>query len=339
MSDTVPAGGEATPATPAATQPGAPLVGVDLGGTLVRAAVATGTASHATPVRHPTPAAGPPEGVLDAIAAAVRQTTGGVTPGGVAVGIPGPLDPATGVVYATPNLRGWHDLPAQMLLEARLGCPVAIHNDANLAGYAEWIAGAGRGARDMVFMTVSTGIGGGLILDGELYSGTAGTAGEIGHMIYDPDGPPCGQGHKGCLEGSASGTAIARRALELLAAGATSSLASVPAGHLDARAVGEAAAQGDALALRIFTDAAHALGLAVGGLLNLLSPGVVVIGGGLINAGDLLFVPLRAAVGEIAFASRIAHSRIVPAALGTDAGLVGAVAWAVRRFAVPSQGS
>jgi glucokinase len=243
------------------------------------------------------------------------------------------------VVYATPNLHGWHDVPAQQLLEARLGCPVAIHNDGNLAGYAEWIAGAGIGARDMVFMTVSTGIGGGLILDGELYSGTAGTAGEIGHIIYDPDGPPCGQGHKGCLEGSASGTAIARRARELLAAGEASTLAALPPGQLDARAVGDAAAQGDALALRIYTDAARALGLAVGSLLNLLSPGVVVIGGGLINAGDLLFTPLRAAVGEIAFAARLARCRIVPAALGTDAGLVGAVAWAVRRFAAPAPGS
>jgi glucokinase len=151
-------------------------------------------------------------------------------------------------------------------------------------------------------------------------------------MIADPDGPPCGQGHKGCLEGTASGSAIARRARELVAAGATSSLASLPPDHLDARAVGDAAEQGDELALRIYTDAARALGLAVGGLLNLLSPEVVVIGGGLINAGDLLFHPLIGAVGEIAFAARLARCRIVPAALGTDAGLVGAVAWAVRRF-------
>jgi glucokinase len=311
----------------------APLVGVDLGGTLVRAAVATGAATHTTPVRHPTPAAAPPDAVLDTVAAAVREATGGVTPGGVSIGIPGPLDPVAGVVYAAPNLHGWDQLPAQALLERRLGCPVAVQNDANLAGFAEWIAGAAQGSRDMVFITASTGVGGGLVLDGELYSGAAGTAGEIGHMIYDPDGPPCGQGHRGCLEGTASGTAIAHRAHVLLAAGEPSSLAALAADHLDARAVADAAAQGDALAVRLYAEAGRALGLVVGGLLNLLSPEVVVIGGGLINAGDLLFAPLRAAVGDIAFAAPLARCRIVPAALGTDAGLVGAVAWAVRRFA------
>jgi glucokinase len=315
---------------------GAPLVGVDLGGTLIRAAVATGTATHATPVRHPTPAAAPPEAVLDAVAAAVREAAAGTTPRGVSIGIPGPLDPVGGVVYAAPNLHGWRDLPAQALLEQRVGCPVAIQNDANLAGFAEWIAGAAQGSRTMIFMTVSTGVGGGLVLDGELFSGSAGTAGEIGHMIYDPDGPPCGQGHTGCLEGTASGTAIARRAHELLAAGEASSLTQLAADHLDAHAVADAAAGGDALATRLYAEAGRALGLAIGGLLNLLSPEVVVVGGGLINAGDLLFDPLRAALPEIAFAAPLARCRIVPAALGTDAGLVGAVAWAVRRFGARS---
>ncbi|HZS14327.1 MAG TPA: ROK family protein [Candidatus Dormibacteraeota bacterium] len=315
---------------------GAPLVGVDLGGTLVRAAAATGEATHGTPARHPTPENATPGAVLDTVAAAVREASGGVTPAGVAIGIPGPLDPVAGVVYAAPNLDGWKDLPVQRLLEERLGCPVAIQNDANLAGFAEWIAGAARGSRDMIFITVSTGVGGGLVLDGELYSGFAGTAGEAGHMIYDPDGPPCAQGHRGCLEGTASGTAIASRALQLLAAGEASSLSQLDPDRLDAHAVADAAEAGDALAIRLYTESGRALGLAVGGLLNLLSPEVVVIGGGLINAGELLLAPLRAAVGELAFAAPLARCRIVPAALGTDAGLVGAVAWAVRRFRAPA---
>ncbi len=269
--------------TGAAPDP-APLVGVDLGGTLIRAAVATGPASHGEPVRLPTPAAAPPEGVLDAVAAAVRKATHGLQPAGVGIGIPGPLDPAAGVVYAAPNMHGWHDVPVRQLLEERLGCPVA----------------------------------------------TAGTAGEVGHIMVDIDGPVCGQGHKGCLEGSASGTAIAHRARALVAAGEPSTLASLPPAQLDARAVADAAEAGDALAVRIYHDAARALGLALGGLVNLLSPEVVVIGGGLINAGDLLLAPMHQAVGEIAFAAPLARCRIVPAALGTDAGLVGAVAWAVR---------
>jgi glucokinase len=311
---------------------GPPLVGVDLGGTLVRAAVATGEATHTIPVRRATPAAGPPAAVLDVIAAAVREATGGVTPAGVAIGIPGPLDPVAGVVYTTPNLHGWQDMPAQAMLQQRLGCPVAIQNDARLAGFAEWIAGAALRARFVLFVTVSTGVGGAIVSDGELYGGAAGTAGEIGHTIYTPDGPPCGQGHRGCLEGTASGTAIARRARELLAAGGASSLSSLAPELLDARAVADAAEQGDALSVRLYAEAGRALGLALGGMLNLLSPEVVVVGGGLINAGDLLFAPLHAGVREIAFAAPLARCRFVPAALGTDAGLVGAVAWAVRRF-------
>jgi glucokinase len=152
-----------------------------------------------------------------------------------------------------------------------------------------------------------------------------------------PDGPQCGEGHAGCLEGVASGTAIARRARELLAAGERSSLAGLAEDDLDAHAVGDAAAHGDAMSIRLYAEAGRALGLAIGSQVNLLSPEVVVVGGGLINSGDLLFAPLHAGVREIAFAAPLQRCRIVPAALGTDAGLVGAVAWAVRRFAARTQ--
>ena len=309
-----------------------PLVGVDLGGTLIRAALATGPASHDTPVRHDTPHGVPPAALLDAVAAAVREATAGVTPAGVAIGIPGPLDPVAGHVYAAPNLHGWVDVPAQQMLAERVGAPVAIRNDAQLAGYAEWIAGAGKGTRHMVFITASTGVGGALVLDGEPFTGSAGTAGELGHVVVDPEGPPCGQGHRGCLEGSASGTAIAARAQQLLATGESSSLSTVPAEHLDAHVVADHAEAGDALAVRLYRDAGRALGHWVGGLVNVLSPEAVVIGGGLINAGELLFAPLRQAAGEIAFRQPLGRCRIVPADLGTDAGLVGAVAWAARSF-------
>ena len=308
-----------------------PLVGVDLGGTLIRVAVATGTATHGEPVRHPTPPVAAPT-VLDAVAASVLEATGGAVPAGVAVGIPGPVDPRSGLVYACPNLIGWEGIEAGRLLADRLGCPVAIQNDANLAAFAEWTSGAGQGTRDFVFLTVSTGVGGGLVLDGELYTGAAGTAGELGHVPADIDGPPCGQGHPGCLEGIASGTAIAERARAALAAGEPSRLAAA-GGSLDARDVQTAAEAGDALARRLFDEAGRALGRAIGGILNVLSPEVVAIGGGMLGAGDLLFTPLHAAIAEIAFEVPLRRCRIVPAALGTDAGLVGATAWAVRRFA------
>lgn len=308
------------------------LVGVDLGGTNIRAAVATGMGTHATPAHAATPAAEGPHAVVEAIARCVAEAAAGAVVDGLAIGIPGPLDPRRGIVYATPHLAGWDNFDAAAALRARVGCPVAIHNDANLAGYAEWILGAGRGTTDFVFITASTGVGGALILDGELFAGKSGTAGEIGHMPLCPEYPRCGEGHQGCLEGSASGTAIARAAQDAVTAGERTSLATLPPDAIDGKAVQDAAEAGDEVALRIFSAAARNLGRAVGGLINLLSPEVVAIGGGLINAGDLLFGPLRAAVGEMAFTVPAAHCRIVEAELGTDAGLVGAVAWAATRF-------
>jgi len=310
---------------------GGVLVGVDLGGTQIRAAVATGPGTHGEPVRRRTPAADGPQAVLDAVAAAVRQAAAGAQCLGLAIGIPGPLDPATGVVYDAPHLPGWRGLEAGRLLSERCGCPVVVNNDAKLAAFAEWTRGAGRGTRNFVFVTVSTGVGGGLVLDGELYTGTAGTAGELGHVPASPDGPRCGQGHVGCLEGVASGTAIAERARAAVDAGERSTLRDAK-GELDARAVETAALAGDDLANRLFAEAGRALGRAVGGLVNVLSPDVVAVGGGLLGAGDLLFTPLRDALGEIAFAEPLARCRVVPAQLGTDAGLVGATSWALVRL-------
>ena len=179
---------------------------------------------------------------------------------------------------------------------------------------------------------MSTGIGGALFINGDVYDGATGSAGEVGHTPISNDGPRCGQGHPGCLEGTASGTAIAARARAELAAGVASSLRDVDAASIDARAIATAANAGDALALRLFNDAGHALGRAIGGFINVLAPDSIVIGGGLINAGDLLLGPARQAVTEIAFEIPASRCKIVTAALGTDAGLIGAVAWAVRNF-------
>jgi glucokinase len=306
-------------------------VGVDLGGTNIRAAVATGETEHAPPVHRGTPAEQGSDAVLDAIAECVREAAGRAVDG-VAIGIPGPLDPHTGVVHTAPHLPGWHELPAGELLSERIGCPVAVRNDASLAGFAEWKAGAGKGVKHFIFLTASTGIGGALILDGRLYDGVGGSAGEVGHSPMGLDGPACGQGHVGCLEGFASGTGIAAAARRALAAGAVTSLRELDPGQVDARAVEEAANAGDELSRELFSDAGRAIGRAIGGLINLLNPEVIAVGGGLINAGELLFAPLRAGVAEIAFESPASRCRIVQAALGTDAGLVGAVAWAVHTF-------
>jgi len=309
-----------------------PLVGIDLGGTSIRAAVATGASGHGATVHRDTPAADGPEAVLDACAEAAREAGGGTPLVGAAIGSPGPLDAATGVVNATPHLRGWEGVNARAMLSERLDCPVAIQNDASLAGYAEWSRGVGRGSSTFVFITVSTGIGGALVMDGALQHGATGTAGEVGHVPAATGGARCGQGHPGCLEGIASGTAMARRAQEAIRAGVATSLSSVPADAIDAVEIERAAQGGDALANEIFRDAGRALGRALGGLINLLNPEIISIGGGLINSGELLFAPLHAGVREIAFAAPLATCRITKVELGTDAGLVGAVAWAVKEF-------
>ena len=306
------------------------LVGIDLGGTSIRAALATGPTSYAERVvRRSTPASDGAAAVIAACAEAARDAAGG-TPDGIAIGIPGPLDPDGGVVFAAPHLPGFDNLPARAMLAEAAGCPVAIHNDSNLAGYAEWVAGMGRGSRTFVFVIIGTGIGGAVIIDGALLVGTAGTAAEVGHVPYMLDGPRCGQGHPGCLEGVASGTGIARRAAAALAAGEESALRDVAS--LDASVIADAARAGDPLARRVFTQAGRALGRSFGALVNILGPDAIAVGGGVGSHADLLEEPMRSSMAEIAFDAPLRHCRLGKAELGSEAGLVGAVAWAVRSF-------
>jgi glucokinase len=175
----------------------AALIGVDLGGTSIRAAVAIGDVTHGEPVHHDTPAQDGPAAVLDAVAESARQAAGSAHIRGLAMGFPGPIDPGAGVVHDAPNMTGWNEVPAAAMLSERVGCPVVLCHDAAAAGYAELKAGAGRGARHLLFITVSTGIGGALFIDGDLYDGATGSAGEVGHTPISDDGPPCGQGHPG----------------------------------------------------------------------------------------------------------------------------------------------
>jgi len=306
------------------------LVGIDLGGTSIRAAVATGPTSFAQPVvKRSTPAARGPEAVIGACAEAARAAAGGA-PEGIAIGIPGPLDPTSGIVFAAPHLPGFENLPARDMLARAAGCSVTIHNDSNLAGYAEWVAGMGRGTRSFLFVIVGTGIGGAVIVDGNLQVGVAGTAAEVGHVPYDPDGPSCGQGHPGCLEGIASGTGIARQAEAALAAGAASEMRGIT--PLDASMIADHARAGDPLAARVYAEAGRALGRVFGGLVNILGPEAIAVGGGVAGHYDLLEGAIRSGMAEMAFATPLRHCRVGRAELGSEAGLVGAVSWAVRTF-------
>ncbi len=338
-------------------QMSAPLViGVDLGGTQTRAAVVRDGAIVAR-VSHSTPAAEGPAAVIAGIIAAIHEVMEQAEIGlsdirGIGLGAPGPLDSRTGVVFEPPNLHGWHDVPLGDELRRSFAVRVAIGNDANLAGLAEYRYGAGRGTSDMIFMTVSTGIGGGIIIDGKIVEGVTGTAGEVGHMVIDmrPDAPRDNLGHIGCLEALASGTAIARDANALIASGrgqgimaahrelaardpaaerlATSeALPGTGITEVSARDVSEAAKRGDAEAVALMRGAAVAIGVGCANLVNIFNPEAIIIGGGVSKAGDLLFEPVREAMRQRAFARPANAVRITPAQLGDDMGLIGAAAF------------
>lgn len=310
-------------------------IGVDLGGTKTLTALVDGHGRVIARVRVATPTAGP-DCVVEGIAACLAELsamTGIATSSaiGVGVGAPGPLDPDAGVVFEPPNLPGWRDVPLAALMAERLGVRIFVENDANAAAMGERWVGAGHGVDDLIYLTVSTGIGGGLILGGRLYRGASGTAGEVGHMVIARDGPRCGCGRNGCLEALASGTAIAREARLAVESGRPTVLSQVPPEAITSEAVARAAGDGDPLAREVFAGAAAALGVGITNLVNLLNPALVIVGGGVSRAGDLLFAPVRRIVQEESFDRPGAAVRVVPAALGDDVGVIGAAAVAYER--------
>jgi len=254
---------------------------------------------------------------------------------GVGVGAPGPLDTRSGIVLLTPNL-GWVDLPLRQIIHDRLSLPAALDNDANCAVLGEWWVGAARGTRHAIGLTIGTGIGGGIILDGRLYHGASDVAGEIGHTTIDTEGRRCKCGNYGCLEAYASGPNIALRAREELEAGAESLLPGRVGGDLariTAQTVYQAAAEGDELALEVVNDTAKFLAVGVANLLNVFNPEVVVICGGVTLAGEHLFAPLRREVARRAFKPAVTACRIVPGELVGTAGVYGAAKVFIDRAA------
>ena len=243
---------------------------------------------------------------------------------GIGACAPGPLDPKAGIVIGPPTLAGWHNVPMIDILSRQFGLPVQLENDANAAALGEWRFGAGRGAASMVFVTVSTGIGGGVIADGHIYHGRRGLAAEIGHMTITCEGDRCFCGNVGCFEAVASGTALGRRATQLTAPGDGSQLRRLAkGGDVSARHVVEAARTGDEVARELVEAEATWLGIGFTNLLHLYSPEVIVMGGGLSNGFDLLAPGIRATI-EARAMQAYRDVPIVPAELGDRAGLVGA---------------
>ena len=303
-------------------------VGVDVGGTKIAAGVVDESGTILATERRPTPSR-TPDAVADTIADLVNLLRQSFEVSAVGIGAAGWIDRARAVVQFAPNLA-WRDEPLRDEVSRRIGLPVVVENDANAAGWAEYRFGAGRGHDDLVCVTVGTGIGGGIVLDGRLHRGAFGIGGEIGHMQIVAGGQLCGCGSRGCWEQYASGRALVRAAKEMVAAAPSvnSRLLDAAGGEVEritGPEVTKAAADGDPTAVKCFEEIGHWLGRGLASMAAVLDPGRFVVGGGVSDAGDLLLGPAREEF-EAVLPGR-GHrpvADVVVAALGAEAGLVGA---------------
>ena len=303
------------------------VIAIDIGGTHMRAAVFAPESQ--TPLTHQRiKSHAPNEKVFDRLTQLIgRVWPQGETVDAIGVSSPGPLDPHTGVVMTTPNIKEWVDFPVVAKLVERFRVPTFLDNDANLAGLAEWKFGAGRGHHNVLYLTVSTGVGGGVIIEDRLLQGHHGLAAELGHVTLDPspDAPICGCGFRGHLEAFSSGTGIERYVAGELAAGHASSLTGKPS----AREIAEAANAGDGLSRRAYARAGEYLGLGVANYLHIFNPSIVILGGGVSMSGPLIFEPFEASLRKRIFHPRYLEGLVISGAkLGDDSGLLGALALA-----------
>jgi glucokinase len=269
----------------------------------------------------------------------IRRLAGDLDEGAVALGmgIAGMMDFGRGVILSSPNLPWANGLPIRDRIAELVDLPCLVDNDANVAAWGEFRFGAARRfERAMLMVTVGTGIGGGIIADGRLYRGVHGFAGEIGHIIVEPDGPRCGCGNRGCWEQVASGRALDRLGAAAARRDRTIEIARLAAGHpVTGRYVADAARAGDALAVGIFEEVGRRLGEGIAGLVNVLDPEAVVVGGGVAEEGDLILEPARRAFRDAVEAGEDRPEvPILPAALGNDAGAIGAADLALQEAAV-----
>lgn len=308
------------------------ILGIDIGGTKLAVGVSTAQGRLLSSERIPTNSGEGPQRMIARLAEVCLRVIdqSGVKVDAAGVGCVGPLDQKTGYVINPVNLHGWKEVPLVDILKNDLKMPVFLDNDANAAALGEHRFGAGRGVANMVYLTISTGIGGGIIINHQLYQGENGNAGELGHMSVNFAGRPCGCGNLGCIEQYASGTAIAARAREAVqAAGNTDTALLALAGTIDkinGQVVVQAVLQGDRLACRVWDETIVALGSCMVSVIHIFNPRRIVLGGGITNAGDLLFVPLRKQTKKHAMPTLHDICDIVPAELGDQVGVLGAVA-------------
>ena len=318
------------------------VVGIDIGGTKLATVVADKTGHILGKVRKPTHSEKGPEYAIGLLFDMVREVVNQVgleqtSISAIGVSCGGPLDTKTGIVYSPPNLPGWDALPLKALLESEFQVPVIIENDANASALAEFRFGGGRGYSAVLYMTMSTGIGGGIVIDGQVYHGANDSAGEVGHQILLPNGPRCGCGKRGCLEALCSGPAIARRAQAAIqkqrkGGKSPTALLTLADGRIEAvksEHVLAAARTGDALALELVQETAYYMGWGIANLVNILNPDIVLLGTIAVAAGDLLLDPIRETVSKFAMTRPAEAVHIAPAQLGDALGDLAAVALVV----------
>ena len=316
------------------------IVGIDLGGTFVKTAVVSRDKEVLAKDARPTRAEGGPDAVMDVMVAgceAVLASAGIERDDVLAVGIgaPGPLNWQTGMVFELPNLPGWDRVPLAEEMGRRLGFPCFLDNDANVACYGEYWMGAGQGVDSLCLLTLGTGVGGGIVVFGQLLRGIDGTAAEIGHLKVQRDGRECGCGSRGCLEAYGSVTGMVRTAVEGIEAGQDTLLTALCENDLTkltGKMISDAIEQGDTFAGWVMQETGVWLGLGIASLVNLLNPEKVVLYGGMVAAGDALLEPIRQTVKANAFEVPASRAEIVPAGLGGDAGVLGAAGCALARI-------
>jgi glucokinase len=300
---------------------------VDVGGTQLRAAIYPEEGLSAI-VQKRIPTKSSNASAIDRLMTLIEECKSEVDGiQGIGVAAPGPIDPRTGIFYSAPNIRGWENLPLRDIISDRFKVPVALGNDANMAALGEWKYGAGEGHHNVLYLTISTGIGGGVIIDDQLLLGEHGLAAELGHIVIMPDGPICGCGHRGHLEAISSGTGIANYVAEELARGVKSCLSLQP--RPTARDISKAALDGDSLSLAAFTRAGTYLGIALAGFCHAFNPSIIILGGGVSRSGAILMDPVKKALEvNVISPAYLTGLILTTASLGDDAGLLGALALA-----------
>jgi glucokinase len=316
------------------------ILGIDLGGSKILTAVVNSRGEMLSSDESATPATEGREVVIQSIVDSAHSALGQASRtiseiSAIGIGAPGISNPEAGILFTSPNLPGWRNVLLRDIIQNKLGKKAFLINDANAAALGEFYFGAARGVRNFIYVTLSTGIGGGIVIDGKIYGGAIGAAGEVGHMTIDDKGPICNCGNRGCWETLASGTALAREARHRIKESIRTLILEYAEGDVEkvtAEVIHSAAEQGDSLAKKLISRTGYYVGVGLANLINIFNPELIVIGGGLSNIGDMLLKPAFKTAGERAYKEAFQAVRFASPELGRNSGVLGAAAFALREM-------